>query len=255
MKKYSLFLIILLLLIVPLISASWFSDLFKGSGKAVTAEDGSVAVDDSGAVAAQDNTTIQKSGLTRFFESIFGGASENKNGTTEPVGECPDGCICDSAFNLIKCETPVENETNGSFNFPYRIADPGQTNHYIDDEVSYYAQSYCNNDEKAISGIGGCNEGGSTGHEIRPSMVTYQWIQRSSNEARGWEIGCKGYGTATVEAICIPRFNNIPISNNSQPSTATWMCHCGGQAYTAVDDIRSWVATCNSANRGCYSSG
>jgi hypothetical protein len=100
MKNYRLFLFlaILLLLIVPLISASWFSDFF-GTGKAVTTEDSSVATDDSQAV--------QKSGITKFFESIFGGTTENSTrneSEPEPGFKCPVGCICDDAGKVIECE-------------------------------------------------------------------------------------------------------------------------------------------------------
>jgi len=59
----------------------------------------------------------------------------------------------------------------------YSIAALGSQLHYIDDEISYFAESYCGDDEVAIGGQGGCNEGGGTGHEVRPSMVFSNWIQ------------------------------------------------------------------------------
>ena len=85
-------------------------------------------------------------------------------------------------------------------------------------------------DEIAIGGQGGCNEGGSAGHETRPSMVVSNWIQRSSNEAKGWSIGCKGYGTAVVEAICVKK------------SDLNYRIAQGGQQQHYVDDELSYFA-------------
>jgi hypothetical protein len=89
----------------------------------------------------------------------------------------------------------------------YSLAAPGRQQHHVDDEISYSAYSVCGDDEIAIGGQGECTADSvvdvSKGYEIRPSMVSSSSIKRTSNEAKGWSIKCKGYGSAVVEAVCV----------------------------------------------------
>ncbi|MEK6858136.1 MAG: hypothetical protein AABX39_06110, partial [Nanoarchaeota archaeon] len=74
--------------------------------------------------------------------------------------------------------------------------------HDTNDTEFYSAKSLCNKDETAIGGQGSCLDW-KVGAE-RPSMVSYGRIQRiDGGGSEGWAIGCKGKGSAIVEAMCV----------------------------------------------------
>ena len=81
----------------------------------------------------------------------------------------------------------------------YTLGTLGQTQHYIDDQESYYAESSCADDEFAIGGMGGCNEMMPT--KPRPSLATWGTAPMSNT----WQVGCKGQGAAIIEAMCVKK--------------------------------------------------
>ena len=88
------------------------------------------------------------------------------------------------------------------------ISDVQYEQHYYNDKLDYYSESYCNDGEIAIGGYGGCIDGGGLGHIYRPDMIANKY---TDNSHTGWTAGCRGYGTAYAAAICVDE-NNLDIN-------------------------------------------
>lgn len=63
---------------------------------------------------------------------------------------------------------------------------------------TYYATSFCDVGEVAINGMGTCS-----GRNVQMVSFTGTGSFDGGYPLSGWVIGCKGYGTAEVKAICV----------------------------------------------------